>query len=131
MFCEHCGNKLKESFKFCTKCGQPAFQEAAVKIHPPSDLIPDQKWWFRLAKVIYILLYIPLPLVLYVAWNVNSSSYDYSTHQLRMDTSGAAFWYSLLTFVIYLAIIRLIKITFLYITFGQKTQWEKEFKKLF
>jgi len=42
-----------------------------------------------------------------------------------------AFWYSLLTLIIYVAIVRLIKIAFIYIVLGQKPEWEKEFARVF
>ena len=128
MFCEHCGNKNDGSHKFCTKCGQPTSKEAIIE--PTSNLNLDQKWWLRLAKVIYIMLHIPLPLILWIVWQANSSSYDYSA-QASTDTSGTAFWYSLLALAIYMVVVRLIKITFLYIAFAQKVQWKKEFKKFF
>jgi hypothetical protein len=134
MFCEHCGNKLNGAYKFCTKCGQPnsaetsAVQRRSLDRAPSADL--DQKWWLRLAKVVYIFFYVLLAPILYGVWSANSSSYNYSTSSYS-DTSGSAFWYSLLTLIIYIAVLRLIKITFLYIVFGQKAYWKKEFKKLF
>jgi len=47
------------------------------------------------------------------------------------DTYGMAFWYSILALMIYVAIIRLIKVAVLYITIGRKPEWKKEFRKLF
>lgn len=129
MFCENCGSKLKESHKFCTKCGYSNELETTQKTFSSSDHL-DQKWWPRLAKVIYVVLYIPLPFLVALVWSENSSTYNYYT-QTSADTTGEAFWYSLFTLVIYVVIVRLIKITFLYISFGQKPQWKKEFKKFF
>lgn len=127
MFCENCGNTIQHGHKFCMKCGQP------INTHMPNQSIiadHDQVWWFRMAKVIYIVLYIPLPFVLWGAWAANSESYNYYTRTYT-STAGNAFWYSLITLIIYVVILRLLKITFLYIAFGQKVQWHKEFKKFF
>jgi zinc-ribbon domain len=131
MFCKNCGNKLNESSKFCAKCGYPASTEIGPKISPNSDL--DQKWWLRFVKVVYIVLYIPLPFILIEVWTSNTpySYYDsYLSQYYSHGSYGEAFWYSLITLIIYLVIIRLIKITFLYIVFGKKPEWRKEFKRL-
>jgi uncharacterized membrane protein len=127
MFCENCGNKLKEGHKFCTKCGNSNTPETKeVK----SQALTDEKWWYRLSKVFYVLLYLPLLLVIPLVWSENSSNYDYYTRSYT-DTTGEAFWYSLLTLIIWVVVVRLIKITFLYIALAQKPQWKKEFKKFF
>lgn len=128
MFCEKCGNKLKEDHKFCTECGHSTGDESVLKTSTSINL--DQKWWYRLAKVIYVILYIPLPFLVILTWNENSSSYNYFS-KTYTDTTGEAFWYSFLTLVVYVIIVRLIKITFLYITLAEKPQWKKEFKKIF
>ena len=132
MFCKNCGNEVDGSHKFCIKCGQPTSLTVSVPTRQSSTVNAnlDQQWWLRLAKVFYIFFYLPLPLVLYVVWNVNSSYYDYYS-RFYTDTTGTAFWYTLLALVIYVAIVRLIKLTFLYIVFGQKAEWKKEFRKLF
>ncbi len=127
MFCENCGSKIESSDKFCIKCGN-ALPWLNENITQSTKL--DDRWWHRLFKVIYILLYIPLPFFLLIIWSANSSSYDYYTHTSR-DTSGSAFLYSLITLFVYLALARLIKISFLYITMGKKPEWKKEFKRLF
>ncbi len=133
MFCEHCGNKLDISYKFCTKCGQLVFsaQTKTTAIKQPALTLND-KWWYRLLKVIYILLYVPLLGIIPLVWSENSSSYNYFSRPYTVtDTSGSAFWYCLLTLVIYIIIARLIKISVLYISIGRKPEWKKEFKKLF
>ena len=78
----------------------------------------------RSTLVLVFLLVIPL------VWSENSSNYDYYTRSYT-DTTGEAFWYSLLTLIIWVVVVRLIKITFLYIALAQKPQWKKEFKKFF
>lgn len=130
MFCENCGNKLKEGYKFCTKCGHSNPSE--VKDEP---VLSDEKWWSRLAKVIYIGLYLPLPLVLIAVWAENSqscvSSFYPTYSRTCTDTIGEAFLLTLLTLVAWVVVLRLIKIIFLYIALAQKPQWKREFKKFF
>jgi len=111
MFCEQCGNPLKEGHKFCTKCGNSNTPGVATKTSQGPHPF-DQKWWFRLMKVIYITLYIPLPFLLLLTWDDSES-----------------FWAILTVFIVYIVIVRLIKITFFYITFGEKPKWKREFKK--
>lgn len=121
MFCTNCGKKISESATFCTECGKPTSPEAEVKTSQNLNL--EQKWWLRLARVIYIGLYIVLPFLLIAVWNENSGGYYGSEEE--------AFWFTLLTFVIYVVFARLSKIVFFYIAFAQKPQWKKEFKKFF
>tara|TARA_Y100000310_G_scaffold223922_1_gene225787 strand:+ start:934 stop:1284 length:351 start_codon:yes stop_codon:yes gene_type:complete len=116
MFCTNCGKKISESATFCTECGKSTAPEAEAKMHN-SNL--DHKWWLRLAKVVYIGLYIVLPFLLIIVWDENSYYPE------------DAFWLTLITFVVYVVSARLIKITFLYIAFAQKPRWKKEFKKFF
>lgn len=133
MYCEHCGNKLDGAHKFCTKCGNPTASEAVIKSSSATIQNLDQKWWMRLAKVVYVVLYLSLLIIIPLVWSENSSTYSgYYGGQYRYeDTYGTAFWYSLLTLVIYIVVVRLVKITFLYIAFAQKPQWKREFKKFF
>lgn len=126
MFCENCGNKTQEGYKFCTKCGYstlPVLPKDTVTNYITKS---NEKWWHRLLRVIYIIAYIPLPILLMLVWSENSSSYSSA-----FETTGDAFWYSLLTLVIYVVIIRLIKIAVLYVAVGRKPEWRQEFKKLF
>lgn len=123
MFCENCGHKLENPDKFCTKCGTPVHTE--TKAQAPIEKVSDEKWWNRLLKVLYIAAYLPLLFIIPIVWSVNSYSY-YSG-----DTYGEAFWYSLVTLVIYLAVVRLIKIGVLYVALGIKPRWKREFKKLY
>ncbi|HUC88455.1 MAG TPA: zinc-ribbon domain-containing protein [Candidatus Paceibacterota bacterium] len=130
MFCENCGNKIQDGYKFCTKCGASAVSGSQKNTTTSQTPEQNEKWWHRLLKVMYILAYIPLPLVLIVVWSASSSSYDYSTSSTT-DTSGTAFWYCVLATLIYLVVVRLIKIAVLYIAVGRKPEWKKEFKRLF
>ena len=133
MFCEKCGNKLKENHKFCTECGHSNLDKQESKPISATNTL-EQKWWFRFAKVFYIFLYIPLPFAIFGVWSTNDPYSYYSSYSNQYYSHGSyseAFWYSLLTLVVWVVILRLIKITFLYIAFGKKPQWKKEFKKIF
>lgn len=133
MYCHKCGNEIKENDKFCTKCGQPVV--VAEKIiregHHISPVIND-KWWQRLLKVVYIFLWLQILWIVPVVWSVNSTDYNYYSGQYHYTgTYGSAFWYSVLAIIIFIATIRLLKITALYIALGRKPEWKKQFKKLF
>ncbi len=126
MYCEHCGNKLQEGYKFCTKCGHSTVpMQTKTAVVQQSTFSLNDKWWHRLLKVLYVVSYLPLLIIIPVVWSENSYSY-YSG-----NTTGEAFWYSLLTLVIYMAIVRLVKIAVLYVAFGRKPEWKREFKRLF
>ncbi len=132
MFCENCGNKLQEKSKFCTQCGQSVVPiSESVNVGSALEMSPSSAaWWYRLLKVVYITLYIPLPFILWLVWSENSSYYSYYSN-VTTYTIGEAFCYSLLTLVIYLSILRLVKIATLYIAIGRKPEWGKEFKHLY
>lgn len=127
MFCENCGAKNEKSYKFCIKCGEAMMQNIIHKEKPSnnqSPLISDEKWWYRLFKVVYIFFYIPLPFAVWLAWDLNYDRWD--------DTSiFRGLWYASITFLGYSAVMRVIKIAILYIFTGFKHVWKEEFKKLF
>lgn len=100
------------------------------KIEKATSALSKDKWWHRLSKVIYIALYIPLPFILVSEWMLTSTSYSYTSRSYE-PTPFNAFWIILLTFVVYMIVVRLIKITFFYIAIGQSPKWKKEFKKIF
>lgn len=125
MFCENCGNKIQDGYKFCTKCGNSTISNSSKS---SSRLNNNEVWWIRLLKVLYIIIHIPLLVILPIVWSTNTEScYYYSCS----GSNSQAFWYSLLTLVIYIVIIRLIKLATIYIAIGRKPEWKKEFKKLF
>ena len=130
MFCENCGNKIQEGHKFCTKCGLSSAVDSFPVKSSRAAVIADVKWWHRLLKVGYIISYIPLILIVIAVWSANSSDYNYYTRTYT-DTSGAAFLWSCLAIAIYVVVIRLIKLAVLYVAFGQKPEWHKEFRKFF
>ena len=129
MFCKSCGNKLSETSKFCTKCGK-VVEEISVEKSTKSEEL-EQKWWYRLAKVLYVGTYFPLLILIPLVWIESAPYYSSYYREYRGGSYGEAFWYSLLTLVAYVVVVRLIKISFLYIALVQKPEWKKEFKKFF
>lgn len=127
MFCENCWNKLQKSDKFCSSCGQKNTDlEDNNKVHDENIL--EQKWWLRLIKVIYVILWVPLPIIIITAWNINEPYYStYGTYWSYEE----AFWYALVFWWLYFCLIKCIKLAFLYIALGKKPKWKQEFKKLF
>ncbi len=132
MFCIKCGNKLKQSDKFCTECAFPTGEYIPVG---NKDLVTiEQKWWYRLAKVVYIALHIPIILVALIVWEDNYPSSYYSSYSQEYNyywSYWESFWYTFLSVFIWLIILRLIKIWFLYIAFWLKPIWYREFRKIF
>ena len=130
MFCEKCGSQVNNE-KFCPNCGHK-IHHANTEVEHIS--VSQDKWYIRLAKVVYIGLYIPLPFVLFGVWT-SSDPYSYyssySHEYISYGSYGEDFWYSLLTLVVWIVILRPMKIAVLYVFTGQKAQWKKEFKKFF
>ena len=134
MFCENCGNKLQQGHKFCTKCGH-SYDPSIVAQESKKNAAPNlgERWWHRLLKVAYIFLYLQILSIVPPLCSVNNSSYTgyYGGEYHYEDTYGAAFWYSVLAIVIFVVVLRLIKLTVLYIAIAKKPEWKKEFKKIF
>jgi hypothetical protein len=130
MFCDKCGHKVNNE-KFCPNCGQEIYHAKIETDHTP---ISKDKWYLRLAKVIYIIAYIPLPFAIWGVWASNAPYSYYSSYSREWTSYGSygeAFWYSVLTLVIWVVLLRLLKIAVLYIAAGKKPMWASEFKKLF
>lgn len=131
MYCENCGNRLEDGHKFCTKCGHSTLLDAPKKSATTvsQTVIHNDKWWHRLFKVAYIFLYIQILWIVPVVWSsyVPSCYASYSCY----GSYSEAFWYSLLAFVIYMVVLRLIKIAVFYVMMGQNPEWRREFKKIF
>ena len=134
MFFENCGNNNESSNKFCTKCGRPTtskeYQTSAMGNQPR---VMGERWWQRLLKVLYIFVYLQILWIVPAVWYDNSTSYVgyYGGKSNYQDTPGEAFWYAVLTAVIFVVVLRLIKITVLYVLMGIKPEWRSEFRKLF
>lgn len=130
MFCDKCGHQLNNE-RFCPNCGQEIYHTKIETVH---ILVSQDKWYIRLAKVIYIALYIPLPFVFCGVWTSNTPySYysSYSNEYISYGSYSEAFWYSLLTLVVWIVILRLLKITIFYVFSGRKPNWKGEFRRFF
>lgn len=136
MFCTNCGNKIKEGEKFCTGCGNSISFKLEENNNHQIKISNDEKWWHRLIKVLYLIAYLPLLGIIPLVWSENTP-YCYTpsgrlfNEQICYGSYWESFWYSLLTLVIYVIILRLIKLAVVYVIFGQKPKWKKEFKKLY
>lgn len=130
MFCINCGKKISDNLAFCPECGDSAKSQAVTR---SQEIKLDSKWWLRTAKVIYIFFNLSLSVIIPSVWYINSSTFiGYYLGQYQYeDTYGKAFGESLLTLIIFVVILRLIKLTFLYIVFAKKPQWKSEFKKFY
>lgn len=125
MFCEHCGNKINNSDKFCTKCGKSV---TSSRSNPPLAL--NDKWWHRLLKVLYATAYLPLLIVIPLVWSANEP-YCGSYSNYCSNSYDASIGYSFLTLIIYMIILRLLKIAVLYIAIGRPPEWKRQFRKLY
>jgi uncharacterized membrane protein len=133
MYCENCGNKIQEGYIFCTKCGNKTDHNSNMNLSEKTPIISNDRWWKRLLKVLYVFLYLQVLWIIPAVWIENKSSYVgyYLGQSQYEDTYGQAFWYALLTLVIFVVITRLIKITVLYVAMGVKPNWKKEFRKIY
>jgi hypothetical protein len=133
MFCENCGNKIQEGNKFCTKCGHSNLPISTNELKQNKLSMTNDKWWHRLFKIFYIFLYLQILWIVPVVWTSNDTSYGsyYSGTYHYQDTPGAAFLYSVFAIVIFIVVLRLFKLSVLYVLIGQRPEWNKEFKKLF
>jgi len=124
MFCTNCGNKIDLNEKFCTNCGFQVMSANNISIAPEVKDTPtlnkkNERWYHRLGVVIYFVAHLPLLFIVPVVWSENASYY--STYSKKFYGSDAeAFGYSLLTIIIWLIVLRLLKMATKYIVIGKK-----------
>lgn len=132
MFCSYCGQSQPDNHAFCTKCGKQI-----LKHESPRSIEFDsiKNLGLRISKVIYILLYLPLPLILWAVWTSTYYTYSYISIYddvgTKVESPEKALLYTACTLLIYLILVRLIKLAFLYIFFGYKINWRNEVKKIY
>jgi hypothetical protein len=90
----------------------------------------EQKGWFRIAKVVYIFLYLFFAAVLVGAGIENFYEYSVDGDDI-IYTPGLAFLNVLVALIVGFISIKAIKITFLYIVLAQKPHWKKELTRMF
>jgi hypothetical protein len=127
MFCERCGNKLNKGDLFCIECGQ---RRTVDETRIPTTNKLEGKWWFRLLKVAYIGAYLLLVPALLFTWTENSTRYDYALREY-VSTPGAAFWASFTILLIYIAIMKTLRISFFYVALGDRAKWKREIIKFY
>lgn len=122
MFCTTCGNRLNDGNNHCTNCGASVVSTGTTASnHSEQKVVTESKWWHRLGLVIYIFFNILLIPVVFAVWSGNSTSYVSDMGYYHYENSyGLAFWYSFLTIIIWLLVLRLIKIALRYVVSGKK-----------
>ena len=124
MFCTNCGNEIISHEKFCTNCGLKVMSanksSIASEFKDVSILkIENGKWYHRLVVVIYVVAHLPLLFIIPAVWSANARYY--STYSKKFYGSDAeAFGYSILTIIIWLIVLRLIKMATKYVVLGKK-----------
>jgi hypothetical protein len=126
MFCEKCGNKYQQGENFCTNCGA-SLENKLFNATTPTPAEPETKkeerWWHRLANVIYIIAHLPLLIIVPLVWTENARQYSTYTKTYR-GSDGEALWYCFLTIVIWLLVLRLVKMTLKYIARETKPKFK-------
>lgn len=132
MFCKKCGTKNEDSYKFCVNCGNPIDSLDNLPSIKTVKSNYEKYWWYRLLKVVYIFFYLQIIWIAMAVWGINSSRYvsNYPNSYYE-DTYAEASWYSILSVVLFIVVIKLIKISILYIISAQKPEWKKELKRLY
>lgn len=121
MFCEKCGNKYGEAEKFCIKCGNSLGETMTPRNTPTTN--KDERWWHRLANVVYVAAHLPLLLMVPLVWTENAREYS-SYYKEYRGSDGEALWYCILTIVIWVAVLRLIKMAVRYVGVGVKPSFK-------
>ncbi len=104
MFCTNCGNKIGIDDKHCTNCGN-GLVNVRVEETSRSDqkAVNNNRWWHRLGMVIYVFFNLLLLPVVALELSENVEFFGIFT-----------------TIVIWLLVLRLIKIAVRYIASGRK-----------
>jgi hypothetical protein len=124
-FCANCGTRIETKASFCEKCGAAVYVENEKQI---SRSPFEGKVWYRLLKVIYIVLFgifVGGTLLMSYALIPTETYYDPNPDY------GSWFFYSLLALFIVWGLLKLVRIGVLYIALGGKPAWKKEFKKFY
>lgn len=122
MFCINCGTQIKDDEKFCTGCGvavQTKKDTDKTSEIPQTSDKPTQQWWQRLGIVVYILAHLPLLIMVPLVWSSNAEYYSSYSGGYR-GSDSEAFWYCILTILIWVGVLRLIKLASSYVIVGAK-----------
>lgn len=124
MFCEKCGSLYNAGDKFCTKCGASTESAGVKLVREEVSNNKGEHWYHRLGTVVYVFFHLPLLFIVPLVWSENSTTYVGGVGYRYEDTPELAFWYSFLTIVIWLLVLRLIKIAFKYIVSGIRPKFK-------
>jgi|GEM_PF-1613913 hypothetical protein len=129
MYCENCGNEYSPEENFCIKCGN-ALEEAgsnnapvSVSEMPDFNKKQDERWYHRFGIVVYVLAHLPLLIVVPIVWSENAREYS-TYYKSYRGSDSEAFWYCFLTIIIWIGVLRLIKIATRYIIGGTKPKFK-------
>lgn len=86
---------------------------------PTTNTTEGEKWYHRLAHVLYILLHFPVIFVVQEVWSEYAREYSYY-HQMYLGSDFDALVFSFIAIIIYFVVLRTIKMTFKYIFNGIK-----------
>lgn len=124
MFCIKCGNKYEEDENFCKECG--VIKESLSQSKNRSE----DKWWLRLARVVYIFLVLMLVTIAVSVGLVNKPYYS-NYYDSYIGSYGEMFGYTFLTLFVGILVLKFVKLSSTYVVFGKRPEWRKEFKKFF
>lgn len=132
MFCTNCGNKITGKEKFCTECGASIHDGQKVSTaenlsHSDIKSVHHERWWYRLAVVMYITAHLPLLVVVPLVWDANSRYY--STYSKTYSGSDwEAFGACVITIFFWVLTLRLIKLALRYVVSGKKPKFKDVLK---
>lgn len=143
IFCNQCGSENIIEDNFCVQCGSGLDKEIFThnqvsniqkeeRIKNINPSIIKEEWWYRLLRVLYFVLYLPIFIIVPLVW-MDNEPYCYNSYYYDncVNQNGESFWYSLLTLIIYIFIIRLIKLSIKYIISGKEIKWREEFRRFY
>lgn len=84
-----------------------------------NNINKGEKWYHRLATVVYIISHLPIFFVVQVVWLEYAREYSYY-QKTYVGSDLDALWLSFIAIIIYLLVLRLIKMTIKYILNGTK-----------
>jgi hypothetical protein len=123
MFCTNCGKGIDGNEKFCINCGRALTKDSGVTSEVKQTVVEkvssDERWYHRLGTVVYVLAHLPLLFVVPFVWSENARYYDVYFETYR-GSDGEAFVWVIITIVIWLLVLRGIKMMLRYVVGGYR-----------
>jgi hypothetical protein len=101
-----------------------------TKTQPQDGSHLENKWWFRVAKVVYVFLYLFFAIGIIASGIDNFFTYEVNTGSV-IYTPVFAFINVLIVVIIGFVVIKAIKIIFFYTSIAQRPNWKKELTNIF